>query len=58
MVAPGSIPGPDPEGQLPQSLLCQVVVEVVEEGNDVIIRLQRVATAEEIRVRNYDQTAT
>jgi len=40
-----SVPWADPEGEFPQSLLCQVIAEVIEERYDVILRLQRVAPA-------------
>lgn len=39
-LAPGDVPGLDLQRQFPQSLLCQVVAEVVEERDDVFVALQ------------------
>lgn len=47
LVGPRSVSGADPEGELPQSLLCQVIIKVIEKGNDVTVRLQRVGPGQE-----------
>lgn len=43
-----------PEREFPQSFFSQVIAEVIEEGYDFIIRLQRVATAERGREKYSD----
>lgn len=39
-LASGYVPGLDLQRELPQGFFCQVVAEVVEEGNDVFVPLQ------------------
>lgn len=41
-LAPGDVPRLDLQRQLPQGLLCEVVTEVIEEGDDVFVALQLV----------------
>lgn len=47
--------GPEPERELPQCLLCQVIAEVIKEQNDVIVGLQRVGTARRQGFRCYSR---
>lgn len=42
---PRSISWAEPKGKFPQCFFREVVTEVIEEGDDFFIRLQRVSTA-------------
>lgn len=44
--APRDVPRFDLQRQLPQSLLCQVVAEVVEEGDNIVVVFQIIMAGE------------